>query len=165
MSQLFVAAPEHNGGRPSGIDLDRPGLPAAQARRNGDVYFSVAVQPDHGLQGHVDDHAAAPILSGPARRTVHECHRDRAQPLFHQHLPVLAAGLPFRFVAHNGEINTVRGNRNRMHAREAMLASTRIGGDLSRLSPICTPDASDSASFDEVLELLHLGGRACRTPC
>ena len=45
---------------------------------------------------------------------------------------------PFRFVAHNGEINTVRGNRNRMHAREAMLASARIPGDLSRLSPICT---------------------------
>ncbi|MDT0400000.1 glutamate synthase subunit alpha, partial [Streptomyces sp. DSM 41636] len=67
---------------------------------------------------------------------------------------------PFRFVAHNGEINTVRGNRNRMHAREALLASARIPGDLSRLSPICTPDASDSASFDEVLELLHLGGRS-----
>ena len=67
---------------------------------------------------------------------------------------------PFRFVAHNGEINTVRGNRNRMHAREAMLASSKIPGDLSRLSPICTPDASDSASFDEVLELLHLGGRS-----
>jgi glutamate synthase (NADPH/NADH) large chain/glutamate synthase (ferredoxin) len=67
---------------------------------------------------------------------------------------------PFRFVAHNGEINTVRGNRNRMHAREAMLASAKIPGDLSRLSPICTPEASDSASFDEVLELLHLGGRS-----
>ncbi|MEO3760595.1 glutamate synthase large subunit [Mycobacterium sp. B14F4] len=67
---------------------------------------------------------------------------------------------PFRLVAHNGEINTVRGNRNRMHAREAMLASAKIPGDLSRLSPICTPQASDSASFDEVLELLHLGGRS-----
>ena len=67
---------------------------------------------------------------------------------------------PFRFVAHNGEINTVRGNRNRMHAREAMLASAMIPGDLARLSPVCTADASDSASFDEVLELLHLGGRA-----
>ena len=67
---------------------------------------------------------------------------------------------PFRFVAHNGEINTVRGNRNRMHAREAMLAGSKIPGDLSRLSPICTPEASDSASFDEVLELLHLGGRS-----
>src|SRR5258708_23259072 len=47
-----------------------------------------------------------------------------------------------------------------MHAREAMLAGSKIPGDLSRLSPICTPDASDTASFDEVLELLHLGGRS-----
>jgi glutamate synthase domain-containing protein 1 len=47
-------------------------------------------------------------------------------------------------------------NRNRMHAREAMLAGSQIPGDLSRLSPLCTPEASDSASFDEVLELLHL---------
>ncbi|MCR3719033.1 MULTISPECIES: glutamate synthase large subunit [Prauserella salsuginis group] len=67
---------------------------------------------------------------------------------------------PFRFVAHNGEINTVRGNRNRMRAREALLESDLIPGDLSRLYPVCTEDASDSASFDEVLELLHLGGRS-----
>ena len=67
---------------------------------------------------------------------------------------------PYRLVAHNGEINTVRGNRNWMRAREAMLASELIPGDLERLYPICTPGASDSASFDEVLELLHLGGRS-----
>src|SRR3712207_9403143 len=63
-------------------------------------------------------------------------------------------------IAHNGEINTVMGNRNWMRAREALLASDLIPGDLERLFPICTPDASDSASFDEVLELLHLGGRS-----
>ena len=51
------------------------------------------------------------------------------------------------------------GNRNWMRAREALLASDLIPGDLERLYPICTPGASDSASFDEVLELLHLGGR------
>jgi glutamate synthase (NADPH/NADH) large chain len=67
---------------------------------------------------------------------------------------------PFRFVAHNGEINTIRGNRNRMRAREALLESELIPGDLTRLFPICSADASDSASFDEVLELLHLGGRS-----
>jgi len=67
---------------------------------------------------------------------------------------------PFRMIAHNGEINTVKGNRNWMRARESMLASDVIPGDLERLFPICTPDASDSASFDEVLELLHLGGRS-----
>ncbi|MBA2559099.1 MAG: glutamate synthase subunit alpha, partial [Propionibacteriales bacterium] len=67
---------------------------------------------------------------------------------------------PYRFIAHNGEINTVMGNRNWMRAREALLRSDLIPGDLNRLFPICTPDASDSASFDEVLELLHLGGRS-----
>ena len=67
---------------------------------------------------------------------------------------------PYRLVAHNGEINTVRGNRNWMRAREALLASDLFGGDLGRIFPIVTPKASDSASFDEVLELLHLGGRS-----
>ncbi|MFB7995489.1 glutamate synthase large subunit [Streptomyces sp. NPDC056002] len=68
---------------------------------------------------------------------------------------------PYRFVAHNGEINTVKGNRNWMKARESQLASDLFGAeDLSRIFPVCTPDASDSASFDEVLELLHLGGRS-----
>jgi glutamate synthase (NADPH) large chain len=65
---------------------------------------------------------------------------------------------PFRFVAHNGEINTVQGNRNWMRAREALLASDVLPGDLERIFPICTPGASDSATFDEALELLHLGG-------
>ncbi len=67
---------------------------------------------------------------------------------------------PFRFIAHNGEINTVMGNRNWMRAREALLTSDVVPGDLERLYPVCTPGASDSASFDEVLELLHMGGRS-----
>ncbi|WP_127572674.1 glutamate synthase large subunit [Georgenia faecalis] len=66
---------------------------------------------------------------------------------------------PFRLVAHNGEINTLRGNRNWMAAREGNLSSDLLG-DLEALAPICTPGASDSAAFDEVLELLHLGGRS-----
>jgi glutamate synthase (NADPH/NADH) large chain len=67
---------------------------------------------------------------------------------------------PYRFIAHNGEINTVKGNRNWMRAREALLASDLIPGDLSRLFPIVDSHGSDSASFDEVLELLYLGGRS-----
>ncbi len=67
---------------------------------------------------------------------------------------------PYRLIAHNGEINTVKGNRNWMRARESQLVSDVIPGDLTRLFPVCTPGASDSASFDEVLELLHLGGRS-----
>ncbi|NLH67789.1 MAG: glutamate synthase subunit alpha, partial [Candidatus Microthrix parvicella] len=65
---------------------------------------------------------------------------------------------PYRYVAHNGEINTVQGNQNWMRAREAMLRTDLIEGDLNRLFPICTPGASDTARFDEALELLHLGG-------
>jgi glutamate synthase (NADPH/NADH) large chain len=67
---------------------------------------------------------------------------------------------PYRYIAHNGEINTIRGNRNWMAAREALLASPLIPGSLKRLFPVCAPDASDAANFDEVLELLHLGGRS-----
>ena len=66
---------------------------------------------------------------------------------------------PYRYIAHNGEINTVQGNRNWMRAREALLKSDLIPGDLERLFPIVQPGGSDSASFDNVLELLHLGGR------
>jgi glutamate synthase (NADPH/NADH) large chain len=64
---------------------------------------------------------------------------------------------PYRLVAHNGEINTVMGNENWMRAREALLESTKIDG-IERAFPICTPGSSDTARFDEVLELLHLGG-------
>ncbi|WP_018333694.1 glutamate synthase large subunit [Actinomycetospora chiangmaiensis] len=67
---------------------------------------------------------------------------------------------PYRTMAHNGEINTIRGNRNRMRAREALLGTENFPGDLQRAMPVCPPDASDSASFDEVLELLTLGGRS-----
>ena len=67
---------------------------------------------------------------------------------------------PFRYLAHNGEINTVRGNSNWMHARQSMLASEKYGADLKKLDQICTPGASDSATFDNVLELLVLTGRS-----
>ncbi|HUY46900.1 MAG TPA: glutamate synthase-related protein [Streptosporangiaceae bacterium] len=72
---------------------------------------------------------------------------------------------PYRYIAHNGEINTVRGNRNWMRAREAMLASDLFprsadGRGMERLLPVLDDTGSDSASFDECLELLHLGGRS-----
>ena len=66
---------------------------------------------------------------------------------------------PYRFVAHNGEINTVRGNRSWMRMREALLSSPRLGDDLAALLPIVTDGQSDSASLDSVLELLVLAGR------
>ncbi|MFL0579064.1 glutamate synthase large subunit [Dietzia sp. 179-F 9C3 NHS] len=65
---------------------------------------------------------------------------------------------PFRYVAHNGEINTARGNENWMRAREALMSSEHIE-DLAAALPICTPGGSDTARFDEALELLTLAGR------
>ncbi|MGB6059083.1 MAG: glutamate synthase large subunit [Microthrixaceae bacterium] len=68
---------------------------------------------------------------------------------------------PYRFVAHNGEINTVAGNKNWMRARESLLQSELLPGGaetIDRIFPICSPGASDTAHLDEVLELLHLGG-------
>jgi glutamate synthase domain-containing protein 2/glutamate synthase domain-containing protein 1/glutamate synthase domain-containing protein 3 len=67
---------------------------------------------------------------------------------------------PFRFMCHNGEINTLRGNVNWMHARESMLRHETFGPDLHKILPICTPGASDSAIFDNVLELLVITGRS-----
>ncbi|RNE48212.1 glutamate synthase large subunit [Corynebacterium alimapuense] len=64
---------------------------------------------------------------------------------------------PYRFVAHNGEINTVKGNENWMRAREALIDSDLLGS-LDRVLPICSAEASDTARFDQALELLHLGG-------
>ena len=67
---------------------------------------------------------------------------------------------PYRYIAHNGEVNTIRGNINWMRARESRLSSELFGDDLEKLSPVILPGQSDSASFDNVLELLHLAGRS-----
>ncbi len=73
---------------------------------------------------------------------------DRAQPL--------------RFMSHNGEINTLRGNVNKMRAREGLLASSAFSQKIEKLKPIIEPDLSDSGSFDNVLELLLMTG--CELP-
>ena len=67
---------------------------------------------------------------------------------------------PFRLIAHNGEINTLRGNINWMRARESQLASDLFGDDLEKVVPVVAADGSDSATFDNVLELLLLAGRS-----
>ena len=67
---------------------------------------------------------------------------------------------PYRYVIHNGEINTLRGNVNWMHTREAMLDSDLFGDDLKKLFPIIEEDGSDSAMLDNCLEFLHLAGRS-----
>src|SRR5205814_2850920 len=67
---------------------------------------------------------------------------------------------PYRIIAHNGEINTLRGNVNWMRARESQLASELFGDDLAKVLPVVRPGGSDTANFDNVLELLVLAGRA-----
>jgi glutamate synthase (NADPH/NADH) large chain len=74
--------------------------------------------------------------------------------------PAWSLAQPFRMVAHNGEINTVKGNRFWMAAREALLKSADFGDDLADILPVIEPGKSDSASFDNALELLVMGGRS-----
>src|SRR5918998_3229286 len=158
--QLFVTAAEQDGG-PTGIALERRTyclrkrvehetgtyFPSLSPRTL--VYKGMLAEPQ--LEAFYPDLADERVASALA--VVHSRFSTNtfpAWPLAH----------PYRYVAHNGEINTLRGNRNWMAAREALLSSALVPGDLRRLSPIVTPDASDSAPFDEVLELLHLGGRS-----
>ncbi len=73
--------------------------------------------------------------------------------------PSWSLAQPFRFIAHNGEINTVKGNSNWMKAREPLCKSSFLGEDLSKLFPIVLEGNSDTASFDQVVEFLHMAGR------
>ncbi len=67
---------------------------------------------------------------------------------------------PYRYICHNGEINTLRGNMNWMYARQSVLASPLFGDDIKKLLPIITPGGSDSAMLDNAVELLTLAGRS-----
>src|SRR6202022_1716954 len=67
---------------------------------------------------------------------------------------------PYRYIAHNGEINTLKGNVNWMQARQSVLASPLFGDDIKKLFPIIAPDGSDSANFDNAVELLLQAGRS-----
>lgn len=74
--------------------------------------------------------------------------------------PKWSLAQPFRYIAHNGEINTIRGNVNKMKSKEAMLASKYFTEDeIQKLLPVCNPEYSDSANLDELIELLVMAGR------
>jgi len=74
--------------------------------------------------------------------------------------PTWALAQPFRLIAHNGEINTIKGNRLWTQAREGLLKSEIFGDELKKVLPVLEEDKSDSASFDNVLEFLHMTGRS-----
>ncbi len=73
--------------------------------------------------------------------------------------PTWALAHPYRMIAHNGEINTLRGNINWMHAREKQFSTPAFGKDIQKILPIVVPHGSDTATFDNVLEMLVLSGR------
>jgi len=90
---------------------------------------------------------------------------DSAFSLMHQRystntLPSWNLAQPFRFLGHNGEINTLRGNINRMKSREALMQSPLFGRDIDKIKPVIVEGGSDSAIFDNVLELLVMAGRS-----
>ncbi len=158
LRQLFVAA---TGGRAVGMALERS---AYRLRRRAEsalgVYF-----PSLSARTLVYKGMLTTDQLGEFFRDLNDVRFASALALVHSRFstntfPSWPLAHPYRYVAHNGEINTVRGNRNWMRARESQLVSDLIPGDLKDLFPVCTPELSDSASFDEALELLHLGGRS-----
>ncbi|MFJ1799512.1 MULTISPECIES: glutamate synthase large subunit [unclassified Streptomyces] len=155
--QVFVAD-----GESTGIVLDRKAFVLRKrAEREAGVYFPSLSARTIVYKGMLTTGQLEPFFPDLSDRrfasTVALVHSRFSTNTF----PSWPLAHPYRFVAHNGEINTVKGNRNWMKARESQLASELFGpAQLSRIFPVCTPDASDSASFDEVLELLHLGGRS-----
>lgn len=157
-AQLFVAG---SGQRVTGMALERLAFCLRKrAERETDVYFPSLSSRTIVYKGMLTtdqlDKFFPDLLDERVTSALAVVHSRFSTNTF----PSWPLAHPFRFIAHNGEINTVMGNRNWMRAREALLASDVIPGDLERLYPICTPGASDSASFDEVLELLHMGGRS-----
>ncbi|MFE2375780.1 glutamate synthase large subunit [Streptomyces sp. NPDC059398] len=161
--QLFVAdAPDGQEAPATGIALDRKAFVLRKrAEREAGVYFPSLSARTVVYKGMLTTGQLEPFFPDLSDRRF-----ATAVALVHSRFstntfPSWPLAHPYRFVAHNGEINTVKGNRNWMKARESQLASDLFGPQkLDRIFPLCTPDASDSASFDEVLELLHLGGRS-----
>jgi glutamate synthase (NADPH) large chain len=176
LAQLFVATP---GAAESGLTLDRRAFCLRKrAEHEAGLYFASLSARTIVYKGMLTALQLEPFftdLTDPAYASALAMVHSRFST---NTFPSWPLAHPYRFIAHNGEINTVRGNRNWMRAREAMLvtglfpapagaaadgaegAGGAAGAGLKRLLPILDPDASDSASFDECLELLHLGGRS-----
>ncbi|MEV7828695.1 glutamate synthase large subunit [Microbacterium enclense] len=159
--QLFVSRPAV-GDQPalSGIALDRRVYRLRKrARHELEAYFVSLSSRTLGYKGMVTTLQLEPFYPdlqderfASELAVVHSRYSTNTFPSW-------PLAQPLRMLAHNGEINTVKGNRNWMRARQSQLESELIG-DVRPLLPICTEGASDSASFDEVLELLTLTGRS-----
>ncbi|MEV6274735.1 glutamate synthase large subunit [Nocardia sp. NPDC051832] len=178
--QIFIASPKDSAEQLAGVDLERRAY-VIRKRVEHELGKSGAGEGSTGKES-----VYFPSLSGetfvykgmfttPQLRAFYlDLQDDRVESalgIVHSRFstntfPSWPLAHPFRRVAHNGEINTVTGNENWMRAREALLNSDVFGTDsagknrLEKIFPVCTPGASDTARFDEVLELLHLGGRS-----
>ncbi|MEN0071585.1 MAG: glutamate synthase central domain-containing protein, partial [Propionicimonas sp.] len=155
--QFFVSTPDGD----AGLELDRKVYPLRQrARSEAGVYFASLSGRTTVYKGMLTTQQLAEVFPDLLDERM-----ESALALVHSRFstntfPAWELSHPYRLIAHNGEINTVNGNRNWMRAREALLATDTIPGELDRVFPIITPGGSDSCSFDEALELLHLGGRS-----
>ena len=161
--QLFVAGANGE----SGLELERMAFCLRKrAEHEGGVYFASLSARTIVYKGML----SAPQLE-PFFPDLSDPRYGSALALVHSRFstntfPSWPLAHPYRYVAHNGEINTIRGNRNWMRAREAMLVSDLIPASrdgakgIERLFPVLDETGSDSASFDECLELLTLGGRS-----
>ncbi|MFT4305967.1 MAG: glutamate synthase large subunit, partial [Microbacterium sp.] len=159
--QLFVSRPAAaDAPALSGIALDRRVYRLRKrARREAGAYFVSLSARTLGYKGMVTTLQLEPFYPdlqderfASELAVVHSRYSTNTFPSW-------PLAQPLRMLAHNGEINTVNGNRNWMRARQSQLESELLG-DIRPLLPICTEGASDSASFDEVLELLSLTGRS-----
>jgi glutamate synthase (NADPH/NADH) large chain len=162
LAQLFVAGANGE----SGLELERMTFCLRKrAEHEGGVYFASLSPRTIVYKGMLSAPQVEPFFPD-----LSDARFSSALALVHSRFstntfPSWPLAHPYRYVAHNGEINTVRGNRNWMRAREAMLASdlipdSRDGLGIERLFPVLDEHGSDSASFDECLELLHMGGRS-----
>ncbi len=169
IQQIFV-------GRPEGMDEDAFERKLYVVRKRTEA--AVAAADDEDIDGK--DFFSIPSLS--SRTLVYKglllapqiahFYRELSDPevvsaicLVHQRFstntfPSWRLAHPFRYIAHNGEINTLRGNVNWMHARQSVLASPLFGEDMAKLFPIIENDSSDSSAFDNAVELLFQSGRS-----
>jgi glutamate synthase (NADPH) large chain len=162
LAQLFVAGAAGE----TGLTLDRMAFCLRKrAEHEADVYFASLSSRTVVYKGMLSAPQVGPFFPDLSDER-YESHLALVHSRFSTNtFPSWPRSHPYRYIAHNGEINTVQGNRNWMRAREAMLASPLIpdsksGKGIERLFPIIDPESSDSGSFDECLELLHLGGRS-----
>ncbi len=174
MRQVFIDGHGRNG-----LNLERYAY-AIRKRIEHEIRFDIGEGPADGIGGVAASHQAVyfPSLSSrtmvykgtvaPTRLAdlycdLHDDRVDSALALVHSRFstntfPTWSLAHPYRMIAHNGEINTIAGNRNFMRARESLLQSDLFPEETQRIFPICTPGLSDSASLDEALEFLVLGG-------